>query len=306
MRTTLALLLALLGACTQDALPHDNLIGETSQAITTPVVGLPVVYRYDSTHSYAGIIGAVDSDGSSTVVAFRAGADFGFGPSSQYASPATYVNGVWEASGSSLDNRWTVNEAMRGPKGDTGDTGPTGATGPSGPAGATGAQGPQGVPGSTGATGATGPTGATGSQGPQGATGATGAAGATGATGAGALVISSSTPSLTLNGSAVQFDATHDTELAISVKISTSLSLSGGSAGHVDLLCDTSTTPTTVVQTVSSESTGTLTVGLNLVSSNTLVMRHRVPAGQRCRLATTNDTGTPTVSIVRQLLQTMG
>lgn len=151
--------------------------------------------------------------------------------------------------------------------------------------------GPAGPTGATGATGATGPTGATG---------------ATGATGVGALVISSSAPSLTLNGSAIQFDSTHDTIYTVSIKIATSLSLSGGSAGHVDLVCDSSASPTTIVETISSESTGTLTVGLNLVSSNTLVMHWRVPAGDRCKAVTTNDTGTPVFTIVRQRLQTLG
>ena len=71
-------------------------------------------------------------------------------------------------------------------------------------------------------------------------------------------------------------------------------------------MCDASTTPTTIVETVQSESTGTLTVGLNLQSSNTLVLRWRVPAGHRCKLQSTNDTGTLTYSITRQSLQTLG
>jgi hypothetical protein len=74
----------------------------------------------------------------------------------------------------------------------------------------------------------------------------------------------------------------------------------------VDLVCDATTTPTTIVETVQSESTGTLTVGLNLQSSNTLVLHWRVPAAHRCKLTTTNDTGTPTYSIARQVLQTLG
>lgn len=122
---------------------------------------------------------------------------------------------------------------------------------------------------------------------------------------AGQLVSSTSTPSLTLNGSAAQFDASHDTEYTVTVKIATTLSLTGGAAGHVDLLCDSTTTPSTVVETVSSESTGTVVVGVALTSSNTLVMRYRVPAAQRCRLTTTNDTGTPTFTLVRQVLQTL-
>jgi len=148
--------------------------------------------------------------------------------------------------------------------------------------------------------------GATGPQGPTGPTGATGSQGPTGAMGPGSVVISTSTPTLSLNGAAAQFDASHDTEYTASVKIITTLSLSGGAAGHVDLLCDATTTPSTIVETIQSESTGTLTVGLNLQSSNTLVMHWRVKAADRCRLTTTNDTGTPTYSITRQVLQTLG
>lgn len=154
--------------------------------------------------------------------------------------------------------------------------------------------------------GPAGATGATGAAGAAGATGATGATGSTGPAGVGGLVLSSSAGTLSLNGSAVQFDSSHDTIYTLSVKISTSLSLTGGSAGHVDLICDSSATPTTIVETISSESTGSLTIGLNLVSSNTLVMHWRVSAGDRCRATTTNDTGTPTFTLVRQRLQILG
>jgi hypothetical protein len=149
-------------------------------------------------------------------------------------------------------------------------------------------------------------TAGVGPQGPTGATGATGSTGATGATGPGAVVLSQSTPTLTIGGSAVQFSTTNDTIYTASIKILTTLSLSGGAAGHVDLLCDATATPSTIVQTVQSESTGTLTIGLNLQASNTLVVSWRVPAGHRCRLVSTNDTGTPTYTLPRQLLQTLG
>lgn len=248
---------------------------------STPVVGQSVIYRYDSTHSYAATVALIEGDGSCDLVVYAwYPYSFPFGPNSQAAYATTYVQSVVEGTS---DNRWTVN-----PNIGLGATGPTGATGPAGP---------------TGPTGATGATGATGEQGIQGVSGPTGA---TGATGPGALVTGQSTPSLTLNGSAVQFDTTHDTEYTVTVKISTTLSLSGGAAGHVDLLCDSSSNPTTVVETISGESTGTLTVGLNLVASNTMVLRWRVPAAHRCKLTTTNDTGTPTYTLVRQLLQTLG
>lgn len=121
----------------------------------------------------------------------------------------------------------------------------------------------------------------------------------------GSRVSGESTPTLALNGSAVLFDSSHDTIYTASVKITTTLSLSGGAAGHADLVCDVNTTPTTIVATVQSESTGTLTIGLNLQASNTLGVQWRVPAGQRCKLTTGNDVGTPTYSLVRQRLQTL-
>lgn len=126
--------------------------------------------------------------------------------------------------------------------------------------------------------------------------------GATGPAGAGSVVTSTSTASLlTLNGSATACDATHDCEYAASVKITTTLSLTGGSAGHVDLICGGVT-----VETVSGENTGTLTIGLALQTSATQLLAHRIPAGVTCRLATTNDTGTPTYTLVRQVAQPLG
>lgn len=227
------------------------LIGLVGVAAASPVTGQSVIYRYDSTHSFAAVVARANVDDSADLVVLNCCTySFGFGPNSLAAAPATYMAAVVEGS---TDNRWSANP----------DIG-LGATGPAG---------------STGSTGATGP---------------------------GALVTATSTPSLALNGSVVQFDATHDTEYAVSVKIATTLSLTGGAAGHVDLMCDASTTPTTIVETVSNESTGTLTIGLNLVTSSTQVLRYRVPAAHRCKLTTTNDTGTPTITIVRQVLQTLG
>lgn len=148
--------------------------------------------------------------------------------------------------------------------------------------------------------------GAQGAQGNTGATGATGATGGVGATGPGALVTAQSSPALTINGSAVQFDTAHDTLYRATVKISDTITLTTGAAGHVDLICDVNASPTTVVDTAQLELTGTLVVGANLVSSHTQSMTWRVPAGHRCKLTSTNDTGTPTYTLVRQLLQTLG
>lgn len=253
----------------------------TAQA-STPVVGQSVIYRYDSTHSYAAVVSRVYVDETTDLIVLAHVGDlFGFGPNSQAAFATIGVTGVAEGSG---DNRWSVN-------GSVGAQGPAGPTGPQGPQGVQGIQGIQGPTGSAGPTGATGLTGATGNTGPA---------------GAGSLVVSQSTPTLTIGGAAVQFSSVADTIYTVSIKIITTLSLSGGAAGHVDVLCDSNTTPSTVMATVQSESTGTLTIGLNLQSSNTLVASVRVKAGDRCRLASTNDVGTPTYSIARQVLQVLG
>lgn len=145
-----------------------------------------------------------------------------------------------------------------------------------------------------------------GEQGPQGPAGPTGPQGAQGPAGPGSLVTSTSIPTLALNGPAVQLSATNDTEYTATVRIANTLTLTGGSAGHVDLVCDASSSPTTVVETVGAENTGTLTIGLALTQSSTAVLRWRSPAGHYCRLTTTNDTGTPIYTLVRQYLQTLG
>lgn len=242
-----------------------------SAAATTPVVGQSVIYRYDSTHSYSAIVTAVWGEGEADLVVFNAytnGYVFNFGLFSRYDWPATYLADINEGSGS---NRWSVNANIG-----------LGATGPAG---------------ATGSTGATGSAGSTGS---------TGAVGSTGATGLGALVTSTSSPALTIGGSSAQFDATHDVEYTAVVKISVAMTLMTGAAGHVDLVCDASNPPTTIRDTASTELSGTLVIGATLTHSNTQSLVWRVAAGDRCKLTSTNDVGTPTYTLVRQFAQVLG
>lgn len=258
-----------------------------TKAWAVPVAGQSVIYRYDSTHSYAAVVTKVEGDGTADLVIFSwVDTAFSWGPSSLYSAPVTFLWGVTEGSG---DNRWAVN-----PNIGLGATGPTGATGSSGPTGP------------TGATGSTGATGAQGIQGASGPTGSTGSTGATGATGPGALVASVSSPTLTIGGSAVQFDATHDVQYTATVSIGSSITLTTGAAGHVDLLCDNTGTPAIIVDTVGSGVTGTVVVGVTLSVPTTGTVRWRVPAGQRCRLTSTADAGVPTITLVRQFEQTLG
>lgn len=71
-------------------------------------------------------------------------------------------------------------------------------------------------------------------------------------------------------------------------------------------LGDSSATPSTVVETVSAASTGTVVVGITLTTANTLVLRWRVAATHSCKIVTVNDTGVPAFTLVRQFKQTLG
>lgn len=109
------------------------------------------------------------------------------------------------------------------------------------------------------------------------------------------------TTSFALNGSAIQLNVDHDTELVLSVKIDLTLTLIAGMGGTVHLFCDASATPTTEVETVQ------LSHGLGIATtlSQTQVMRWRVAKTQYCKVTTTNDTGSPTFTIARQFSQTI-
>lgn len=181
-----------------------------------------------------------------------------------------------------------------GAQGDKGDTGSQGATGPAGPTGSTGPQGPKGD------TGDTGPTGATGAQGPTGATGSQGATGATGATGASGLSsITETTPTRSL-GSAFKPSATKAVLCSYSARIVSSLSLSGGQSGRIELLSDSANPPTTVRCRVAGGATGTAVVGLTDTVTVEGVLSYLVPANNFVLLQSVNETGTPTYSITTQ------
>lgn len=202
-----------------------------------------------------------------------------------------------------------------GTPGIAGSTGATGAQGAAGTPGAAGAQGPTGTTGSVGATGPTGTTGAPGAQGPAGTTGSTGAAGATGSTGstgatgaqgpAGFSTITPSTPTRTI-GTAFQPSATNAVLCLYSIQISCTASLSGGQAGQVQFLSDTSNPPTTVRATIANQNTSGLTIGLTVVNNQTALLFYLVPAGHYVKLVSTNTTGTPSYTMVSQTEEVLG
>lgn len=82
-------------------------LGVSGAAFATPVTGQSVIYRYDSTHSYAATVAHANGDGTADLVIYNwYPYNFGFGLSSLYGAPATYLQGVTEGT---TDNRWTAN-----------------------------------------------------------------------------------------------------------------------------------------------------------------------------------------------------
>lgn len=105
-----------------------------------------------------------------------------------------------------------------------------------------------------------------------------------------------SNPSLAINTSR-QASTSQDAQVSASVDITTTLSLSGGTAGKVALQYADNTDFTTNVVTVQSftnSNTGTLTLGLNTSQIGTASLTGIIPVGKYYRLVTTNVTGTST------------
>lgn len=105
-----------------------------------------------------------------------------------------------------------------------------------------------------------------------------------------------STPSLAINTSR-QPSTTRDTMVNVAVDITSALSLSGGSAGKVELKYADNTglsTNVVTVQSFTNSNTGTLTIGLNTSQVGTASLTGIIPAGKFYRIVTTNVTGTPT------------
>jgi len=120
------------------------------------------------------------------------------------------------------------------------------------------------------------------------------------ATYVGSFVTSQDSPGLSLNGSAVQLHASKDTELHLTVRIDLTITVIAGMGGSVHLFCDSSSTPTTEVDTAQ------LAHGLGVATTASLTasLRWRPPRGHYCKVTTTSDTGSPTFTLVRQFLQT--
>lgn len=96
-----------------------------------------------------------------------------------------------------------------------------------------------------------------------------------------------------------QVDATHTSSVSYSVKISSSLSLSGGQHGVILIeLSANGSSGWTESSRCENGNTGTLTIGLNTTQISCFNITANVPAGYYVRLRTSNTTGTPTYTYV--------
>jgi hypothetical protein len=108
-------------------------------------------------------------------------------------------------------------------------------------------------------------------------------------------------PSRSLD-SAFQISTTRDAAVYYSVSVASTLSLTAGQLGSVELRYadDSGFTTNVVTASVSTNgNTGTLTVGLNTVQTSGVIVAGIVPAGKYVKLVSVDTTGTPTQTIVR-------
>jgi len=84
-----------------------------------------------------------------------------------------------------------------------------------------------------------------------------------------------------------------------SVRIASSLTLTGGQAGRVELRSDAASPPVTVQCRAAGGSTGTVIVGVSIVDTAEAVLVYLFPEGHNGQLTTVNETGTPTYTLTR-------
>jgi hypothetical protein len=90
-----------------------------------------------------------------------------------------------------------------------------------------------------------------------------------------------------------------------SVRIVSSLTLTGGAVGRCELLVGPTNPPTISMGRVAGGSSGTLSIGLNLIDTSEAVLSALVPIGYYVELVTTNETGTPTYTITKVMERNM-
>lgn len=91
--------------------------------------------------------------------------------------------------------------------------------------------------------------------------------------------------------------ATRDVHVSYNVSIAAALTLTGGQTGNVFLEISSNGSTWLTVGTFSNGNTGTLTIGLSLINTQSGQLSFLVPAGYQVRLRTTS-TGSPTITYV--------
>lgn len=112
--------------------------------------------------------------------------------------------------------------------------------------------------------------------------------------------VSPSTPSRSI-GSAFQPSTTQPTYVSYALRVVSSITLSGGQAGRIELRSDSSNPPSTVRGRVAGGATGTVVVGVSMSDTAEGTISYIVPAGHYVLLQSVNETGTPTYSINSQV-----
>lgn len=113
------------------------------------------------------------------------------------------------------------------------------------------------------------------------------------------LAVTPSTPSRSL-GTAFQPSSTAVVSAHYSVQIDSTLTVTGGAAGRIELLSDGSNPPTTIRASVPGGLTGTAVLGLSVTATAGGELSYDVPAGDYVLLRSVTVSGTPTYTITHQ------
>lgn len=121
----------------------------------------------------------------------------------------------------------------------------------------------------------------------------------------GQVIATPSTPTRVL-GTAFQPSLTNSVFCSYTVRIVTTATIGGGQDGQVQLKSDATATPTTVRCQARNGQVVTLAIALQSINTQDSVVSYICPAGHYVNLVSTNNTGTPTISIVAQTEVTLG
>lgn len=114
-------------------------------------------------------------------------------------------------------------------------------------------------------------------------------------------------PSLTLStptrviGTPFQLSTTRPALVSYSARVSSTLTVTGGAAGRIELRCDASNPPTTVRKRVAGGLTGSVVIGVAVTDIAEGDMSILVPPGAYVLLQSVSEVGTPTFSLTGQL-----